>query len=98
VFPGQLLTALRVLIRYRPANGQVGFILLIPGLETLIQQQIAQEEERLRDFLLAQQWDESALLCRAVTPTLTTPRPAEVIDIEGHPLPGTLSLGAEQPA
>lgn len=95
VFPSQSPSPIRVLIRYRPAQGQVGFTLLIPGLETLILQQIAQEERRLYTWLEANAWQEQALLCRAATPRLTTPRPAEVIDIEGHPLPSTLRLDTE---
>lgn len=100
IFPGQGLTELPVQIRYRPNQGAVGFIMIVPGLQTLINDAIIAIEDRLVQWLNrrhevneAANWDK-ALIVRGEAVTLKQSMPAQVIELDGKELPASLTLDA----
>lgn len=93
IFPDQPEIELPVLIRYRPNQGNVGFTMLVPGLQALIVKEIVKIEARIHAWRSLQDsklpgkgWD-TVLHVRATTPQLTKPEEAKVIDVEGGALP-----------
>lgn len=93
IFPDQPEIELPVLIRYRPNQGNVGFTMLVPGLQALIVKEIVKIEARIHAWrglqdsaLPGKGWD-TVLHVRATTPQLTKPEEAKIIDVEGGALP-----------
>lgn len=92
IFQGQPDHRMEITLRTKVTGGKVVFTLLCHALTQIVRDAVAAVEQRLNDFMAAEDFT-NALLVRG-EPTLTKPDAPRIIDVETKPLPIGFGTGA----
>jgi hypothetical protein len=92
IFQGQPDHRLEITLRTKVTGGKVVFTLLCHALTQIVREAVADVEQRLNDFRVAEEFTE-ALIVRG-DPSLTKPDAPRIIDVETKPLPVGFGTGA----